>query len=205
MSAHRLWTVPTASWHVNKGIKMRVLFVPHAQGNPYQELLGKAIAKHNVQIQMVSDFQRLPLLSSIRKFGKPEVLHLHWTTPFWLHKQWFLTVLSTLRFSLELLIIKMMGIKIVWTLHDRHWPDNPNPQLEYRLNRLFCLMYDQIIVHCRAAQRVAQETYQLPKFLHKKISVIGHGHFIDYYDTLLSGKGLSDKGQTERGRKKNPP
>ncbi|MBV7329143.1 hypothetical protein KFU94_12985 [Chloroflexi bacterium TSY] len=29
--------------------------------------------------------------------------------------------------------------------------------------------------------------------------------FVDSYFTLLSGKGLSDKGQTERGGKKNPP
>ncbi|MBV7330839.1 hypothetical protein KFU94_21865 [Chloroflexi bacterium TSY] len=29
--------------------------------------------------------------------------------------------------------------------------------------------------------------------------------FIILYYTLLSGKGLSDKGQTERGGKKNPP
>ena len=128
----------------------------------------------------------MPFLRAIWVFGKPDILHLHWTDGFIVAGSWPKTILKTLRFIIELFVVKSLGIKIVWTVHNLSNHEKINSSYESFVNRILIYFYDQVIVHCAAARKAAIQLYHLADRFANKVHVIPHGHYIDSYENSIN-------------------
>jgi len=168
--------------------KMKVLSLPDWSrgGNPYQRELAAALQKRGVTVIMGNGTDRLPILGAIRVHGKPNVLHLHWTHPFMLGKNRSKSIMRSIRFLAELFMVKILGIKVIWTVHNLLEHERRDPQVELFFNRLLVRLYDHLIVHCSFARKAVIENYHLPNRFMKKINVIPHGNYIDSYENQVT-------------------
>jgi glycosyltransferase involved in cell wall biosynthesis len=181
--------------------QMKVLSLPDWSrgGNPYQRELAAALQKRGVTVIMGNGTDRLPILGAIRVHGKPNVLHLHWTHPFMLGKNRAKSIMRSIRFLAELFVVKLLGIKVVWTVHNLLEHERRDPQLELLFNRLLVRLYDQIIVHCSFAREAVVQNYQLPDRFKDRIHVIPHGNYMNNYENEVPRKkaraklGLDDR------------
>jgi glycosyltransferase involved in cell wall biosynthesis len=179
---------------------MKVLFLPDWRGNPYQRELAAALEKRGVTVIMGSGgIDRLPILGTIRVHGKPNVLHLHWTHPFMLGKNRAKSIIRSIRFLAELFVVKLLGIKVIWTVHNLLEHERRDPQVELFFHRLLVRLYDQIIVHCSFAREAVVRSYQLPDRFKDRIYVIPQGNYMNNYENEVPRKkararlGLDDR------------
>ena len=165
---------------------MKVLMLPdYSQNNPYQRELVNALEKCGVHVTLCN-FSVLPLLRAVWVCGKPDVLHLHWTDRFIVAGNWPKTMLKTLRFLTDLFVIKTLGIKVVWTVHNLSNHEKMNSSYESFVNRILVHFYDQLIVHCSAARQAVIQLYHLAGRHANKVHVIPHGHYIDSYENTIT-------------------
>lgn len=163
---------------------MRVLMCPDFRAtNPYQELLATAVSSHGITVEW-GKHGRFALLYALRQ--KPDLIHLHWSAPFWLDSRPLRSRVSALRFLAELLWVKRQGVRVVWTLHNLHDHERTNPRLEHTVNRQICRLADQVLVHCAAVETAVLQTYRLPQTLRRNLTVTGHGSFIGMYANTIS-------------------
>jgi glycosyltransferase involved in cell wall biosynthesis len=163
---------------------MRVLICPDFRAtNPYQQLLATAVSHQNITV-LWGKHGRFTLLKSLRY--KPDLIHLHWTAPFWLDGHPLRSRVAALRFLAELLEAKRRGVKLVWTAHNLHDHERTNPRLEHAVNRWLCRLVDRVLVHCAAAETAVLQTYRLPAAFRRHITVTGHGNFIGVYENGVS-------------------
>lgn len=166
--------------------EVNVLFIPdYTLRNPYQRELATALAKRGVTVTMSNGVGKLPILGAIRLHGKPDVLHLHWTHRLLIGGGRAKSVMKSLWFVAELLIVKLLGVRIVWTVHNLLEHDDPrgpgHPEIELFFHRILVRLYDQLIVHSWFARDAAIRTYHLRGPLENKVNVIAHGHYIHSY------------------------
>jgi beta-1,4-mannosyltransferase len=166
---------------------MRVLFLPDYRAtNPYQTQLANNLMPQGVELKWGLAFGFGNLLQAARQPDRPDLVHLHWTTPFWFDDRPGIRQVIGLRFLLALHLIKRAGIKLVWTVHNLHTHENPRPAFEYWLNHFICRLADAVIVHCQAARSLVGHHYHLSPDLYRKVKVIEHGHFIGTYNNEVT-------------------
>ena len=165
---------------------MRVLMLPR-QSNPYQTLLADALRAQGVQVTLgggPSRFPVAPLLMAWTRAGMPRVIHLHWMhrylEPVMGRKRW-----AARRTLWELRVLRRMGVRIVWTLHNIGDHDGHKGRLEMLFHRRFVELCDSVICHCAATRLLAIEAYGLTPALHDRLHVVPHGNYTGWYaDTL---------------------
>jgi len=167
---------------------MNVLFVPdYSSGNPYQRELAAALERHGVSVDMaIPGVSNLPFAQAVRESGVPDVLHLHWVYPFMLGRYRAVTVIKGTRLLVELLVLKLLGVQVIWTVHNLTDHENRTPRLERLYRQLVARLCDTLIVHCPAARERVLDEYNLPDRYREKISVIPHGHYVDSYPNDVS-------------------
>jgi len=166
---------------------MNILFIPDgSRGNPYQLELSKALRRCNVSVTLTSGIGKMPILGAIQAHGKPDILHLHWTHGFIGASSSLKTVAKGVRFLLELALLKLMGIKLVWTVHNLLQHERQHPRLELLFTRIAVHLYDHLIVHCETAKEAVIKAYRLPRRFSKRISVIPHGNYLGCYENSIS-------------------
>ena len=148
--------------------------------NPHFEQLVICLRDAGVEVNQTKLRGFLPLIRSKIEHRQAHILHLHWLTSFWLspksYKSWFKSV----QFWVELIILRMLGMKLVWTIHNKHQHEQKQPGLE-KLNQVIVgRLIDQVIVHCEQARSFAE------KLTSSKVEVIGHSHYIDVYPNKIS-------------------
>jgi beta-1,4-mannosyltransferase len=165
---------------------MHVLFLPdYGQHNPYQADLVRALGRYGVKVLSVGIIDH-PLLDVVRARSKLDVLHLHWTSPFLISRRRSRSLIQATIFLLVLLWLKLIGVKIVWTVHNLTDHERQDPHLEQFFNRVLSRVCDQIIVHCSFAREAITRTYCLPDQIGARISVIPHGSFVETYANAIS-------------------
>jgi len=167
-------------------VTLRVVMVP-AQSNPYQTLLADALRADGVQVTMGGGPSRLPvaplILAWIRA-GRPQVLHLHWVhrylEPLLGRRSW-----AARRTLLELQVLRRLGVRIVWTLHNIGEHGGTRGRVEMLFHRQLVELADAVICHCEASRRLAIDAYGLPASTHDRLQVVPHGNYAGWYaDTL---------------------
>ena len=166
---------------------MNILFLPDgSKSNPYQRELARALERHDVHVTLGNGVGRLPIVGALKAHGRPDILHLHWTHGFAVAGSSTRTIIKAVRFLVELFTIRLIGIKIVWTVHNVLEHERRHPRLELVFNRIATRLYDQLIVHCSFAKEAVIQTYHLPDHFQTKINVIPHGHYISSYENQIT-------------------
>lgn len=173
---------------------MKVLFLPDgSKSNPYQKELAKGLEKRGVTVILGRDVGRFPILGAIRATRKQNILHLHWTHWFIIGSTALKTIFKGLRFLVELIVLKIKGVKIIWTIHNLVEHERRYSKIELFFQRIAIRFYDHLIVHSSYAQRAVLETYRLSSRFKDKISIIPHGNYIDIYENRISREEARDK------------
>ena len=167
---------------------MRVLLIPcFTKENPYQSCLAEELKKCGVNVILVSDIKgKLPLLETVKCYWKPDIVHLHWIHSFIISPNVLKTIVKGFRFILELAILKLKGIKLVWTVHNLLQHEQQHPFLELLFRSATVRLCDYVIVHCNCAREIVVKIYKLCKKDFKKIAVIPHGNYIGSYKNNVS-------------------
>ena len=170
--------------------RIKVVFFPYYSGNPYLDMLFEALEQHAVDAVAGSGpslpFYVVPILHSYLKNPDVDVLHFHWMSPY-VHDDSIASAVVLIPATVvQLVIVKLMGVKVVWTVHNKISHESPSPRLErftYRL--LVRYFFDEVIVHCESAKTEIVELYGIRDPQRHQISVIPHGHYRgEYPDTV---------------------
>ncbi|HER25179.1 MAG TPA: glycosyltransferase [Candidatus Atribacteria bacterium] len=164
---------------------MKVFFIPYDRegNNPYQNLLLNHLQDLGVKVEGSGTYRIFSLLRSTFSHWKPDILHLHWHHPFLLGSNITKTIIKSVSFIAELLILKLVEVKIVWTVHNIVSHEGKFESLELFFTKLLAKMCNKIIVHSPSAKREIVKIYRASESL---IKVIPHGNYINCYRNVIS-------------------
>lgn len=168
---------------------IKVIFVPY-YGTPYEKLLRENLQKFGIEVKYAYEisifnwFSFYALLGSTYKYWKPSLIHMHWQHPLLLESSRLKTIVKSSAFIIALRVLKVLGIKLVWTVHNLKDHENRQQKLELFFTRLLAHLCDGIIVHCKYAKYEVQKIFCVKS--EDKIAVIPHGSFIGYYENTIS-------------------
>lgn len=157
-----------------------VLFLPYYGDNPYQEELRTALEDRNVTVRTGDHEAALPILQSLL-FERPDVLHLHWAHSLFVMHNKVVTLVLGLRLLFELTVCKLLGVPVVWTVHNTLDHERRHPYIELTVRRLVARCCDGLITHGENARDEVVDTYGIPTDETARVAVVPHGNYIGSY------------------------
>ncbi len=164
---------------------MKVLFMPDwAKENPYQDLLARELREIGVDVSLANYPDGwFPLNRSIRKFGPLAAIHLHWITPLIAPILWSMNPLARSAklalLLLDVLLVRMRGIKVIWTVHNLVAHESPDKKLEIGVRRWLAISCSRLIIHSTHALQRIEAAYE--RNLSCRSTVIPHGNYDGCY------------------------
>ncbi|MBE9209868.1 glycosyltransferase family 4 protein [Nostoc sp. LEGE 06077] len=163
---------------------MKVIFAPTVNDdNPYLSQLIANLQKINIQVETISSNSFF--LSAVISHWKPDIVHFHWLDPLFQvpNRNKFKSILKLLSFIVQLIILKISGVKIVWTVHNLKNHENLNLFLDRISSFMVFRLAKAIITHCNAAKEEFLEVFSGTNT--DKIFVIPHGNYVDSYENKI--------------------
>jgi glycosyltransferase involved in cell wall biosynthesis len=139
-------------------------------------------------------FMNITLLSILFNYRRPNIIHFHWQHSLFIVKgkyNKYKMILKSVISLLQLIIIKMTGIRIVWTAHNLKDHENTHQSIQFFFTKYFARCSDLIIAHCDTAKSIIVEQFNIKK--KDKVIVIPHGNFLGYYRNEISRKRAQQK------------
>ncbi len=159
---------------------MKVVHLPCYQENPYQSLLFKALQLRG--IKAIDGGGGGNFLRSILFRWKPDVVHFHWLHPYVLRPSALMSWLRTFRFLAEVLLIRITGRRIVWTLHNISNHEGRYPHIERFAGHWLGKIAHRIICHSHFAADQAVDGLGIVR---SKIHVTPHPSYIGSYPDVV--------------------
>jgi len=161
---------------------MKVVIAPSAgKRNPYQSLLVSLLERSGVEVYLPRGFF-LPW-PQMFKHGFPHVIHLQWHHIYFRSKWLPEAMLRTGLFFGQWLMLRLLGVRFVWTVHNLVNHERYQVGWELFACRLLARLVDRIVVHCKAVSSTVSAAYRVSP---EKIRVVPHGHYVDWYPPSLS-------------------
>ena len=149
---------------------MKVLMMPDFTGaNPYQADLAEALQAQGSRVRFADHRVVLAPILRAALACRADVLHLHWTHPFTMHRRLSVTLIRSAQTLAELALLRLSGVRIVWTIHNLSEHEQRHPRLERWVLWALARLAHERIVHSEAALRAVMKAYGLPA------RVIPHG------------------------------
>lgn len=162
------------------------LFLPDYGDNPYQEELARGLESAGVRVVRGDHEALFPVLGAFREHGVPDVLHLHWAHALMSSKHRPLTPLLGVRLLLEVALARLLGVEVVWTVHNRFHHERPRILLERNFRHLLARLVDAVVVHGEAGREAVLEAYDLPERFRDRVHVVPHGNYVECYPDRVS-------------------
>ncbi len=163
----------------------RVLFVPDWRaGNPYMESLSRGLDREGFQVvfdHFPDGYFKLTRLANAHP--SVGVIHVHWIVSFLEEFFWsrnafkFGTRLVLL--TLDVLLCRARGIRIIWTLHNIIEHESRSPDQELRVRALLARTANAVIAHSKEGLDAAAARYRID--LSRNGHVIPHGSYVEWY------------------------
>ena len=178
---------------------LKVVHIPFSGRNPYQKLLSDGLKACGIDVKgaPVQHFKNISvfnfsLVSLLFNHWKPDIVHLHWQSSF-IHVEGsrFKAIVKARLFILQLLCLKAMGIKIVWTVHNLKRHEETFRDIERRYTKIMIHLSDGVIAHCQSAKQKIQSYFHLKDS--NKIAVIPHGNFLNCYPNEIDRETATQK------------
>lgn len=160
-----------------------VLVLPCSKSNPYSFLFVSSLQKCGLDIRCVDETGIWVLPKMILKRKKPYILHLHWQHPFLLAHNKFRSIVKSTLFVLEILLMKILGVRLVWTVHNLYNHERKFVRIEIFFCRMLAKAAAGMIVHTESAKEETIKAFKISK--KEKVHVIPHANYIDYYPNTI--------------------
>jgi glycosyltransferase involved in cell wall biosynthesis len=162
---------------------MRVLAFPRDDSNPYQRLLYDEMRGLGVRVDYLGGLTRshslnlliMPLELAARRIGGARVVHLHWVHGFAIPGADRFPVLRRLAqasFAVWLATLRLLGIRLVWTMHNV-LPHGQVFASDLRARRRLVSSCDLVLAHSPSALAELAELGAVPR----RAAVVPHGPF----------------------------
>ncbi|WP_017297400.1 glycosyltransferase family 4 protein [Nodosilinea nodulosa] len=113
-----------------------------------------------------------------------ELLHIHWLHEFYSESSTLKAFRPLIKYVLGLTVIKLRGIKVVWTAHNIKDHDDREPLLDRICTLVTVILANAIIVHSEAAKK--ELVAQFPFNISRRVHVIPHANYIGQYKNSVS-------------------
>jgi len=167
---------------------MKIVFTPWYGNNPYQRLLTEALEKigHTIIPYQPKTRQLFSLINFVLKNGKPDIFHLHWMHRFFIRESTLETIIVSIIFIIEIIILKLIKVKIIWTVHNIINHEKIHPRIERKVHKTLIRLYDHVIHLSNASLTIMYDLDMISTKTNKKLHVVPHGHYITYYNNSVS-------------------
>lgn len=162
------------------------LFLPYYEANPYQDELARGLEASGVSVVTGDHTAPLPVVQAFLEHGRPDVLHVHWAHSLVGSRWRVVTALLGIRFLLELLLARVVGVDIVWTVHNRFHHETEGGRAERWFRHAICRLSGAVVVHGETARDATVDAYGLPDHVARRIEVVPHGNYVDCYENEVS-------------------
>ncbi|MDQ2997480.1 MAG: glycosyltransferase family 4 protein [Chloroflexota bacterium] len=150
------------------------LLPPQLPTNPYLDQLYGAMAAPDIHVRRIRPRYAVPELLLGRG---PRILHLHFFDELTQRPSKRQTIVRSLLFLLLLALLRMRGVRLVWTAHNLEPHELYHPIWGFLVYRLVARWSSTIIAHSRAARDLLEARYgALPD-----CQVIPIGNYIGLY------------------------
>lgn len=166
---------------------MTVIFLPdYTGGNPYQTNLADALDE---EVAFAGAGKFFPILRAVRSNDDVSAVHFHWLDAYIFAGSSGLKTFAQLILTVfQLLILRVQGIPMVWTVHNVMSHESQYPWLERWFKHAFIRFgfCDALFVHCEAVEDSIIKEYNLSEDVRDQVQVIPHGHYLDNYENEIS-------------------
>lgn len=171
--------------------KTSVLFTSGDGDNPYYRLLFDALKNNGVEAIREPIPTFLPLTRAVIRNENIDIIHLDWLYGFFMFRRFSsITILNTIItvgravwFCVDLLIIKLLGVQLVWTVHNKYHHERYYLRTERVLNVVVANLVNRLTVKCETAKQTISDIYRVRD--DSKIAVIPDGNYMDAYPDEL--------------------
>ena len=147
-------------------------------GNPYARLLAEALEQHGVTLAVAESLNlwRHVFRSDI------QALHFNWIAPHYAAERLPAALLQFVSFVAALLVARLRGYRIVWTMHNLYPHEMAFPWIDHAIRLLMCRLAHAVIAHCEQAAKLLEQYFGRTHGVH----IIPHGEFITPYRNTIS-------------------
>lgn len=161
---------------------LKTMYAPQFLGsNPYQEKLAENLVNLGIQVEGI-DSRKIFLPMVVRRWHA-DILHLHWLHKYFAAPNAPNALFRLVKFLSGIVILRLMGVKIVWTAHNLKNHENLYPRLDRICTSVVARLTHGIIAHCEAAKCEIATTLHLRN--KDKIFVVPHGNYTGYYENKI--------------------
>jgi len=169
------------------GDQTTVVFTSYSNENPYFSLLFDSLEQVEVEITDEPITLFLPLTRIVFRSEEIDVIHLGWlyrfffdydVTPFKSINH-LIVVFRTVLFCLDLILVRISGTRLVWTVHNKYHHERKYYSIEKVLNIFVANIVDSIAVKCESARQTITHIYKITN--KSKVHVIPDGNYSEAY------------------------
>ena len=163
--------------------------------NPYGQLLIQSLEARGIRvIPMLYEH----LFARHAFAGRPDVVHFQFVQPYIIPAEnaqsWWRAIVKGVLFLMQVFMLRLLGARIVWTVHDLADHERRLLRIEWFFTLLFTRLAHRIVVHGNVARTAVVARYHLQRQLHK-LAVIFHPNYIGAYpDSLTRAQAREDLG-----------
>ena len=150
--------------------------------NKYLTCLWSSLSNYEVSVEAFKVDCFLSELITAKPHHK--IIHLHWLADlcYLKNNSRRKTISSCLAMIRNLLLLRLWGNKIVWTIHNTHSHNHYFPRLETLLRWLLSRLAHDILVMSEYGRQEFQRMYRRSKRVH----IVPHGNYIGSYPNQIS-------------------
>lgn len=152
--------------------------------NPYQACLAAGLSPLGCKVFPAKDFTLFPLVANFLRVGRFDLVHLHWLESLLLSKSRFKSLLRFIAFYFEVKLLRLLGVRFVFTVHNLQEHEQRHPELFLWYCRRLVPLFDALIVHSQYAKTKVVESYSRKK--EALVEVIPHGNYCGVYPDDIS-------------------
>jgi beta-1,4-mannosyltransferase len=154
--------------------------------NPYGQLLMRSLEERDVRIVPIP---YLHLFGARALAERPDVVHFQFIAPYILpappSRSWWRALLKGPLFLMQVLMLRLAGCRIVWTVHNLVNHERRLARWEWFFSLLFTRLAHSLVVHGEAARREVISTYHLQR-REDRVTVLFHPNYIGAYPDHLT-------------------
>lgn len=144
---------------------MRVAWFPKTAdlaSNPYWPRLQDELESLGVEFETSHNNEWMQRRWLLEKRGNVKVLHFHFIQPlYYTGPELRASPRRLYKFTIDLILARLLGYRIVWTVHDLlpTWPIEPR-WVERLARYVIALLAHDVIVHCEEARRLVRHSFR---------------------------------------------